>query len=201
MIIDSGLIKDEFALLNLQADVKWTGFESLIAITFLLGAILTFIAVKKHKLKYLYYGFGLNLLFIYLTINVIVPKIELYSQHAAIEFYEACSKHDCYIETHGFKSYAYLFYSKRTPKDYENKNQQRIIEEILTDWEKDGNSRLSSFPAANLYWMEHCPIDKPAFIVAKCTSDNELFLNKELTKLYSKNGFSFFVKMPNKTAK
>ncbi|MEI8137071.1 MAG: hypothetical protein WCH21_07100, partial [Bacteroidota bacterium] len=200
-LINSGWIKDEFALLNIQADVKWTGLESLIAVTFLMGAILTYLAVKKHKLKYIYYGFILNLLFICLTINVIVPKIELYTQHAAIEFYEACSKQDCYVETHGFKSYAYLFYSKRTPKDYENKNQQRIIEEILTDWEKDGSSRLSSFPAADLYWMEHCPIDKPAFIVAKFNSDAELLLNKDLTKLYSKNGFSFFVKMPDKTAK
>ena len=53
-IINSGLIKDEFALMNLQADVKWTGFESLIVLAFLIGEIMVFIAVNKNKIKMLY---------------------------------------------------------------------------------------------------------------------------------------------------
>ncbi|MDP3557064.1 MAG: glycosyltransferase family 39 protein [Bacteroidota bacterium] len=200
IIIKSGIIKDEFALLNLQADVNWTGFESLIALVFLIGAILIFVGINKHKIKLLYYGFFFNLIFIYLIISCIVPKIELYTQHAAIEFYKAVSKHDCHIETHGFKSYAYLFYSNRMPEDYSNKNQIKITEELLHDWEKDGLSPLTSFPLANLYWMEHYEIEKPAYIIAKKQHEEELSLNPELTKLYSKNGFSFFVRMPNNTA-
>jgi len=200
-IINSGLIEDDFAIQNLQADVKWTGFESLIAFTFLIAAILVYMAVNKHNIKLLFYGMLFNLLFIYLTINVIVPKVELYTQHAAIEFYKACSKHDCYIETHGFKSYAYLFYSNRTPKDYNNKDQTRIINKLLDDWESEGKSRLKAFPMAYLHWMEHYEVDKPAYIVAKNQYEAELSLNTDLKKLYAKNGFSFFVKMPHKTAK
>jgi hypothetical protein len=200
-IMNSGLIKDEFALMNLQADVKWTGFESLIVLAFLIGAILVFIAVNKHKIKLLYYGFVFNLAFIYLTIAVIIPKVELYTQHAAIEFYKASASTNCYLETSGFKSYAYLFYSNRKPSDYQNKSQNLVIEEMLDVWEKQGHSRLTSYAMANLYWMEHGQIDKPAFIISKTTSDKDVSTNPELKKLYSKNGFSFFVRMPPKPAK
>lgn len=200
-IINSGLIKDEFALMNLQADVKWTGFESLIVLAFLIGAILVFIAVNKHKIKLLYYGFVFNLAFIYLTIAVIIPKVELYTQHAAIEFYKASASTNCYIETSGFKSYAYLFYSNRKPSDYQNKSQQLVIEEMLDVWEKQGHSRLTSYAMANLYWMEHGTIDKPAFLISKTTFENEVLTNTEIKKLYSKNGYSFFVRMPLKPAK
>ncbi len=197
-IINSGLIKDEFAVQNLQANVSWSGFESLIALIFLIASILVYRGVNRNTLKLVYYGLVLNLLFIYSTICVIIPKVELYSQHAAIEFYQACSKHDCYVETDGFKSYAYLFYSNREPKDYHGPDQQRIINDMLDIWEKQGMSRLSSFALANLYWMEHYPLDKPAFIVAKSKSEAEILANPELKKLYSKNGFTFFVKMPAK---
>lgn len=197
-LINSGLIKDEFALQNLQADVKWTGFESLIALLFLIGSILVFVAIKRHKTKLLYYGLVFNLLFIYTTISVIIPKVELYSQHAAIEFYKACSKYDFYVETHGFKSYAYIFYSKLGPEDYSDPDQIKAINKTLDDMEKDGRSRLTSFSLANLLWMENSPVKKPAVIVAKMQYEEELLQKPGLKKLYSKNGFCFFVKMPAK---
>ena len=197
-LLNSGVIKDEFALQNLQADVKWTGFESLIALLFLLGAIFVFIAIKKHKAKLLYYGLSFNLLFIYTTISVIIPKVELYSQHAAIEFYKACSKYDFYVETHGFKSYAYIFYSKLGPEDYSDPDQVKAINKTLDDMEKDGQSRLTSFSLANLVWMENSPVKKPVVIVAKKQYEEELLQKPDLKKLYSKNGFCFFVKMPAK---
>jgi len=200
-IINSGLVKDDFALQNLNAEVNWSGYEFIIPLLFLLAIVLIFKSIQQHKIKLLYYGLILNLLFINAIILVFVPKIEQYSQHAAIEFYKSCSTKDCYVETHGFKSYAYLFYSNRQPKHYKNKNQKKIIEEILNDWEKNGISRLSGYPGANLYWMEHYPIDRPAYIVSKQTSEAELLSNPEIKKLYSKNGFSFFVKLPTDTAK
>jgi len=197
-LLNSGLIKDQFAVENLQANVNWTGFESLIALLFLIATIVVYMAITKHKLKLMYYGLALNLLFIYTTICVIIPKVELYSQHAAIEFYKACSKHDFYVETHGFKSYAYIFYSNLDPEDYSDPDQIKTINKTLDDMEKDGQSRLTGFALANMLWLEHSPLKKPAFIVAKTSHEAELFLNPELKKLYSKNGFCFFVKMPAK---
>lgn len=201
VLIDNNMIGDEFAVQNLQADVKWTGVEFLIGLVFLAGAILIYLAVGRKKIKLLYYGFALNLLFIYLAIAVIIPKVEMYSQHAAIEFYKVCATHHCYVETHGFKSYAYLFYSDRKKTDYTNPDQIAYIEAQLNSMEQEGHSRLSSYATSNLFWMENGIIDRPAYIVIKTKDEKQFEANPELKKLYQKNGFSFFVRMPHLPAR
>ena len=197
-IIKSGIIQDEFAVQNLQANVHWSGFEVGIGLFFLLGAVFVYRAIVKQNIRNLYYGFAFNLLFIYLAIAVIIPKVELYTQHSAIEFYKACSKQKCYVETHGFKSYAYLFYSQRSKDDYNNPHQIEYINKQLDVMEKQGHSRFSSYPTSNVMWMEHGKIDRPAFIATKSTQAQDLLKNPEFSKLYSENGFSFFVRMPAK---
>jgi 4-amino-4-deoxy-L-arabinose transferase-like glycosyltransferase len=197
MIINSGLIKDEFAVQNLQAEVHWTGFEFMIGLVFLAGSFMLYYAINTHKLKWLYYGLFVNLTFIVLAINVIVPKIELYTQHATIEFYKACATHKCYVETHGFKSYAYLFYSNRTKNDYyQTPDQHTFIENQLDAMEKEGHSRIQSFAISNQLWMEFGEIDRPAYIVIKTPQEQELRGMGDITKLYQKNGYSFYVRMP-----
>lgn len=200
-LINSTLINDEFARENLKADVNWSGFESLLSILFLAAAILIFLGIRKKSLPFICYGFITNLTFIYFSINILVPKIEQYTQQAAIDFYKACAKHHCYVETHAFKSYAYLFYSERKPTDYVNADQLKSINHYLNEAEKEGHSRFSFFATANSVWMKDGIIDRPAFIVAKKTSEKELFRNMNLKKLYDKNGFSFFVRMPPTPAK
>ncbi len=130
-----------------------------------------------------------------------MPKIEAYTQKASIGFYRSCSLQPGYIETRGFKSYAYLFYSNRQPSDYTNPDQLRFVEEKLSDMEKQGFQKLTSHALANLLWMEHGNIDRPAFFVVKSMDDPVVEMNKNLSKLYSKNGYSFFVRMPVAPAK
>jgi hypothetical protein len=43
---------------------------------------------------------------------IVVPKVEQYSQRAAIEFYKQCASHGFNVETIGMKSYATLFYGE-----------------------------------------------------------------------------------------
>lgn len=195
-LIRSGLIDDEFAVQNIQADVHWNGFEFLLGPLFLLASLLVYLALRRHKIRLLYYGLGLQLAFIYLAISVIIPKVEQYSQHAAIEFYKACARHHCYVETHGFKSYAYIFYSQRRPGDFTNPDQVAFIEKQLDKMESEGHSRLTSYSTANLLWMESGKIDRPAFIAVKTKQEEELLAMPGLKKLYESNGFSFFVRMP-----
>jgi len=195
-IIKSGLIQDDFAVQNLQADVYWTGFEFIIGLIFLVGSYLVYISLSQQKIKLLYFGLLLNLIFIILSILVIVPKIEQYSQHAAIEFYKKCAKEKCYVETHNFKSYAYLFYSDRKPDDYLNANQNEYIEKQLDQMLKEGHSRIKSYATANLMWMERGIIDRPAYIVCKTKDESEMNGLTQIHKLYSKNGFSFYVRIP-----
>jgi hypothetical protein len=197
-LLSKGLIKDTFAAANLRAEVRWNGAEILIAVVFAIGAWLVYRGIERSRKKLLISGLVLNLAFIYLAIAAIIPKVELYSQHAAIEFYKACAGRECYVETHGFKSYAYLFYSQRKQSDYVNPDQVRFIEQQLDEMEKEGHSRLSSYPTSNLLWMEHGRIDRPAYIVVKTPSESELLRLQDMHKLYEKNGYSFFVRLPAK---
>ncbi|MCE3226621.1 MAG: glycosyltransferase family 39 protein [Bacteroidetes bacterium] len=200
-LINGTLVDDEFARGNLEANVHWSGFESFLGIIFLAASMLIFIGINKKKLTLVYYGFVANLAFIYFSINIIVPKVEQYTQHAAIEFYKACSRHDCYVETHGFKSYAYLFYSERKPSHYANHEQKKSVKEKLDQMEADGHSRFTSFPLAYGAWLKTGKIDKPAFIISKTKDEKELEIYPELRKLYDENGYSFFVRMPEGTAR
>lgn len=200
-ILKSGLITDEFALQNLAADVHWTGFEWMIGLLFLISAAIIYRALLKHEIKLIYFGLVLNLLFMILTVNVIIPKIEMYTQRATIEFYKQCAKHNCYVETHGFKSYAYLFYSNRKPNDYTNPQQKKFIEQQLDLMVSQGHSRITSYAVSNQLWMEYGIIDRPAYLVAKTPLKDELLRMPGMSKLYDLNGFTFFVRMPSDTAK
>ena len=195
-LINSNLIDDVFAKENLKANVNWIGVEWAVGVIFFIGSLLLYRAITKQKIKLMYYSLASYLLFIYFAIILIIPKVEQYTQHAAIEFYKNCATKKCYIETHRFKSYAYLFYSNRLPSDYTNPNQLKDIEEFLIGNEKIGHSRYSSFANANVEWMKNGKIDRPVYIVAKIQDEKEMFTNLKFKKLYSKNGFSFFERIP-----
>ncbi len=195
-LINSNLIDDVFAKENLKANVNWTGVEWIVGVIFFVGSLLLFMAITKQKNKLMYYSLVCYVLFIYFAIILVIPKVEQYTQHAAIEFYKNCSTKKCYVETHRFKSYAYLFYSNRLPSDYTNPNQLKDIEEFLIGNEKLGHSRYSSFANANAEWMKNGKIDRPVYIVTKTQDEKEMFTNLTFKKLYSKNGFSFFERRP-----
>jgi hypothetical protein len=103
---------------------------------------------------------------------VIVPKIEGYSQRAAIEFYKSKQNEDCYVTTFNFKSYAHLFYSRK--KQPRNKNH------FDNEWLLLGN------------------VDKKVYVVCKVqhTLDFENSYPK-IKKLKSANGFVFYERKIN----
>jgi hypothetical protein len=110
-------------------------------------------------------------LFILLVIIILTPKIEKYSQHAAIEFFKQISAEDAYIETLGYKSYAHLFYSNKkkpnNPKSYD-KN-----------------------------WLLTGDIDKKVYFSLKINKKSSMLKKyPDLKILYEKNGFVFCVRNP-----
>ena len=106
-----------------------------------------------------------------IALAILAPKIEMYSQHAALEFFESLKGKDVYVSTLGYKSYAQYFYSDMQPwKD-----------ERCTD-----NN-----------WLLTGDIDKPAYFSTKITSaEDQKKSNPELKELYRKNGFVFFERVP-----
>lgn len=162
--------QDKFALANLNADVTWTGFESIAGIILLLTVIFAHRFFRqKHILagsKILFLG---TALFVQTTLFFYINNIEKYSQRAAIEFYESLSEKEVYIATVGFKSYAHLFYAKKQPGGDERQH--------------------------NLNWLLHGnDLDRDVYFVTKIHRKERLEKEKNLREIGEKNGFVFFVR-------
>lgn len=163
-------IKDTFALANLEADVHWSGFEFLIGIFFLVACIVSIFYFRKTKKPTgLLAIFVATLICTQLIIYFYTPKIERYTQHAAIEFYQQLQNKDCHIETLGFKSYAHLFYTrKKQPENGKHLTTKELLEG---------------------------KIEKNAYFVCKINRKSKyLEQYPELKLLYEKNGFVFLIR-------
>ena len=160
-------VKDQFAQANMEADVNWTGWECLAGIL-----LLATISIGLWQLKKKHYSKAAWILFsgtagvIFLASALIVPKIEKYSQGAAIDFFTQRRGEDCYVHVLGYKSYAQFFYTQKEKP--ENKNYY------------------------NQEWLLSGPIDKPVYFVTKINRAGSYLQYSDLKELYRKNGFVFF---------
>lgn len=163
-------IKDPFAVQALQAKVNWLGIESITGVLLLMFIIIAITFLRKGRSQQpgvvvLFVGTALC---IQLVVYLYVPKIEAYSQRAAINFYESKQQEDCYVDVIGFKSYAHLFY-KRKP--------------LPADTNALGRPDFL-----------HKDFDKPVYLVAKINNAEGYLRDYKLEKLGEKNGFVFFKK-------
>jgi len=167
-------IQDDFGKAALNAKVNWSGWESLVGICyFILFVSGIFLFFRKHlRLQ----GAGLLLvagaLFVQCTLYFFAPKIEVYSQKAAIDFFIERQHEDCYVAVWGYKSYAQLFYTKKNPP-----TDPTII--------NDGD----------MVFNQH--IRKPVYIVTKIDNNDAIneFTNHQGFRLIGKeNGFVFLKK-------
>jgi 4-amino-4-deoxy-L-arabinose transferase-like glycosyltransferase len=176
LIIHSGLIHDEFTLANLQAAVSWTGFESLIGLLLLAAIIIGCVLGRRQKIRAAAFTIlAGNLVAVYLALIVLIPKIELYTQRAAIDFYKSLQGRDCYFQALNYHSYAQYFYSRKKPVK-ESKS-------YSTEWLTGGN------------------IDKDAYFVSKITDAEAVAGAYPLLKeMGRKNGFVFYFRGKQRSA-
>jgi 4-amino-4-deoxy-L-arabinose transferase-like glycosyltransferase len=165
-IIAKGWIHDPYAVANMQASVHWSGYEFLIGVFMIVALLASFFMIKKKMWRLIAITASM-VISMMLAMIVLVPKVEGYSQHAAIAFYQEKAQEDCYVETWGFKSYAQYFYTNKP------------LPENRKSLDKD--------------WLLKGVVDKPVYMVTKITSANE-FQQKfpGFRRLYEKNGFVFF---------
>lgn len=163
------LFKDPFAQANLEADVRWTGWEILPGVWLLGVMAVAFYFFKKTNhwrgFQTLFVGTGA---FVLLTLIFFIKRIEGYSQRAAITFFESKIGEDCYVLTHGYRSYAHLFYTRKPP--------------VTNEKSYDRN------------WLYAGDIDKDVFVVSKIQSAHEVERIAGMEELGRKNGFVFFVR-------
>ena len=166
-ITKMNVIKDDFAVGNLQAQVHWTGFEFLIGALFFVALLFIFLYKRFTTQNQIIASLIATLLFIFSTVVLIVPKVEGYTQNAAIEFYKSRQNEDCYVKTVGFKSYADLYYTAKKPT-------------------KNLNSNLED-------WLIFGAIDNPVYFVMKNTRSEEFTKNfPHIKRIGEKNGFVFY---------
>ena len=194
-IVKSNVIHDPFAVASLETQVIWNGFEWIVGLFFLFFSIYFFFNLYKNE-RNIYGLFITSLISIWMITLLIVPKIEPYSQGPAIEFYESLKGKYCYVETIGFKSYAYLFYTDRQPR-HNSPQMLLYIKQKEQQMSKDGSSDVFSFSLMSLDWMLHEKIDKTAYFAAKNTEIESIKKNHpDLIQLYRKGGFVFYKRLP-----
>jgi len=168
------LIKDPFAVGNLEAAVNWTWLDGFGGLVYFLSLVIFVYLSSKKGLVAAYAvlligtTIGINL-----SIRSLVPQVELITQNAAIQFYKSLEGEDCYIEVLDYKSYAHLYYAKK-PKQTEVDR-------------KDRKALLEG------------PIDKPAYFVVKNVNAKKYRQHPNLTEMYEQNGFVFFKREPGKS--
>jgi len=170
-LIEPLFAKDPFGQANLQAEVSWSGVESIAGLLLATALLSTFILNGRARVRQaIIVLFGGTALFITTTLYFFINRIEGYSQRAAIEFYEARQGEDCYVITKNYKSYAQLFYTRKPP---------------VTDPRAHDED-----------WLLHGSIDRPVYVVCKITSMEEVSAIPTLHEIGRKNGFVFFQRLP-----
>lgn len=166
-LIEKNFINDSFAVANLNADGNWKLWEGLTGLI-IIGGLIAFIRFNQHKLvkKAVVALFSANIIFSFLSMVLIVPNIEAYSQRAVIEFCKTVGEKNDYVHTLGFKSYAVYFYAQRQPPG------------LPVDF--------------NLNKTMEVPGSRNLYIIMKNTR-KEQYLQEypRLEYLYEKNGFVF----------
>lgn len=164
-------IKDKFAAANLHAEVHWPIGLIAFGLVFLLSLAVIFVPpIRRNVGQRFVFFLIVNTFIIQGLMTLFVPRIETYSQGAAIEFFESLKGKDVYVEVLGYRSYAHLFYTNKMPE-------QSVM---LQDRKK----------------LLRGKIDKPAYFVTKLGKEAKYLKKYPLELLYEKNGFVFMRRLP-----
>lgn len=166
--------RDPFLRASLLQNVAWTGYEPLISILLVTGCIvaLVFMRDARKRMASLFVLFGSVVCFVSLFLPLVAPKIERYTQGAAVDFYASLRDKSAYVKPLTMKSYAHLFYSE---KPYEL---SATAKGIAPDaWEP---------------WLLNGAIDKPAYFVARINDAGPWRTHQHLRIIGEHGGFVFF---------
>ncbi len=173
------LFDDPFAHANLEADVRWTGWEMLPGFL-LLGLLLGSHQLRKRNRKgpSMLLLFGGMPIFLMLTLFFFIGRIEAYSQRAALEFFKEREGQPIRAMAYGYKTYAHLFYGTPTRRGQYCFSSEGLYEEF----QKCSDELL------------YGDVDDPVIIITRINRAEELEAMDNLEKIESRNGFVFFTR-------
>ncbi|NQW29969.1 MAG: glycosyltransferase family 39 protein [Ignavibacteria bacterium] len=166
--------KDVYLRSAIQQHVPWSGAEPFVGGIILTGVIFFFIKRRSSTQLAIAGLYGSVLCFATLMLPLLAPKIEPYTQGAALDFYQSKRDSNVIVQPLSMKSYAHLFYTNRTPQVSAG-----IVgddREERTQWLLEGGSTL------------------PTYFVCKVNEADQWRNVDYLTELYEKGGFVVFVR-------
>ena len=176
--VRSLMTADPFALANMDAEINWWGVEWL-ATPFYLAVL--WWALRQFKA--LRFANGVAALFMgtatmtLLVLLLSLGRAESISQEANIEFFKSLRGQPAHVLTHGYKSYAQYYYTDAQPEYAQRVGSPTQQEE----WKQE---------------LFYGPIDVPVFVSTKIHKAHELDSIPTLQRLYAKNGFVFYQRVP-----
>lgn len=190
------IIKDPFAVANFSREVAWGGWEWIIGILFLIAIVAGVVLLLRNKYRY---GF-LSLLIgttvsLQLFLYIVVPKIEQYSQGAAIQFWESVKDKDAYVQPLGYDTYAHYYYAKIKPwKGNTSPEFAKFIEENKADYQE--RAPTDWFDHLQRDWLVNGEIDKPVYFCCHMKKADEYAKRPDFEKIGEDGGFVFFKREP-----
>lgn len=166
------LAADRFALANLDADVTWGHWMMVPGILFLVAVVFSWHRIRMQRFQAAFLVLlTANIGMMQFALTEFAPRIEGYSQRAAIEFFRSVSGQHAYAETVGYKSYAPYFYFAVPP----------------------GNRKETK---DEMWLLSAERLDRPAYLVVRVDKRDALLreFGHRLEILYEKNGYVFMVR-------
>lgn len=165
--------RDKYLRAAIMRDVDWIGIEPWVGLVLFFGLLAAWLLQRRGKLTAsIGVLFGSVMLFVALFLPLVAPRIEPYTQGAALDFYESLKGKDVYVKPLTMKSYAHLFY---TDKPYHLSGAAKGI--AVDAWEP---------------WLLEGAIDKPAYFVARITDADRWRTHPNLRVVRDEGGFVIF---------
>jgi hypothetical protein len=164
--------RDPFLREAMSRKVEWLGIEPFIGLILIAGACAYAIWLRKKPITGIVTLYASVMLFVFTFLPLVAPKIEAYSQGAALDFYQSLRGKDVYAKPLTMKSYAHLFY---TNKPFRLSSAAKGID--VDAWEP---------------WLLNGPIDRPARFVCRINDLGNWKDQSTLRELYRDGGFVFF---------
>src|SRR5690606_24863668 len=137
--------------------------ESIWGLLYLAGLWVSVLIIKRDFRKGILVLAALQVIMIQVTVIHFTPKIEAFSQRAAIDYFKSFKGKDVYVQVLGYKSYAHFFYTDKQPPATPGEEQ-----------------------------LLYGDIDKPAYFICKIIDAERYRAMPQLEETGEKNGFVFF---------
>lgn len=167
--------RDRFLRSAIMRDVEWIGIEPFVSLIILAGVMAAWwFRRRDERLRSLIAMYGSVIVFVSLVLPLVAPRIEPYTQGAALDFYQSKAGQDVYIRPVVMKTYADLFYANKsyhlsaTASDIPHK-----------DWES---------------WLVNGNVDKPVYFVAKVNDADKWRKKPGLRVMFEEGGFVFLTR-------